>query len=108
MKISLDESLPRKLKNDFGEEYEVWTVRDKGWLGIKNGELLKLMVADGFEIFVTVDRNLSYQQNLDHLPLTIFVLCSPDNRRETLKLLVPLLFIRLDQGNLQKVIEISL
>jgi hypothetical protein len=52
MKILLDESLPRKLKNDFGEEHEVWAVRDKNWLGVKNGQLLKLMVADGFEIFI--------------------------------------------------------
>lgn len=107
MKILLDESLPRKLNNDFGDEHEVWTVREKEWLGIKNGELLKLMVADGFEIFVTVDRNLQYQQNIERLPLTIFVLCAVNNRRETLKLLIPLLFERLKEGNLQNVIEIS-
>ena len=64
MKILLDESLPRKLRYDFGEEHEVFTVRDKGWLGKKNGELLKLMTEDKFELFVTVDRNLPYQQNL--------------------------------------------
>ena len=39
MKILLDESLPRKLRNDFNEEHEVLTVRDMGWLGKKNGEL---------------------------------------------------------------------
>ena len=107
MKILLDESLPRKLKYDFGENYEVFTVRDKEWLGKKNGELLKLMVADEFEIFVTVDRNLSYQQNLERLPLTIFVLCAFDNRRETLKQLIPKLIDRLDEGNLENVIEIK-
>ena len=107
MKILLDESLPRKLKYDFGNEYEVFTVRDKEWLGKKNGELLKLMVADEFELFVTVDRNLPYQQNLERLPLTIFVLCAFDNRRETLKELIPKLFSRLAEGNLQNVIEIK-
>ena len=66
------------------------------------------MIADGFEVFVTVDRKLQYQQNLDRLPLTIFVLCSVDNRRETLKLLIPLLQERLKKGNLQNVIEVSL
>ncbi len=35
MKILLDESLPRKLRDDFGDEHDVWTVRDKGWLGKK-------------------------------------------------------------------------
>lgn len=62
MKILLDESLPHKLRNDFGTEHEVWTVRDKGWLGKKNGELLRLLIDNNFEIFVTVDRNLPYQQ----------------------------------------------
>jgi predicted nuclease of predicted toxin-antitoxin system len=108
MKILLDESLPRKLRNDFGAEHEVWTVRDKGWLGKKNGELLKLMVADFFNLFVTVDRNLSYQQNIEHLPLTIIVLSALDNRRETLKELIPKLFDRLAKGDLPKVITISL
>jgi len=107
MKILLDESLPRKLKNDFGTDYEVWTVRDKGWLGQKNGALLRLMIENNFEIFVTVDSNLPYQQNLERLPLTIFILSAPDNRRETLAKLIPKLFDRLAEGNLQNVIEIS-
>jgi len=106
MKILLDESLPRKLKIDFGNEHEVWTVRDKKWLGIKNGELLKLLVAERIDIFVTVDRNLQYQQHLEKLPLTIFILCAINNRRETLKLLVPKLLARLNEGNLQPVIEV--
>lgn len=106
MKILLDESLPRKLRNDFGTNHEIWTVRDKGWLGKKNGTLLKLMTEDGFELFVTVDRNLPYQQNLERLPLTIFVLCGANNTRETLRALLPKLFQRLEQGNLGNVIEI--
>jgi hypothetical protein len=75
MKILVDESCPRKLQNDF-PEHEVWTVRDKRWLGKKNGELLRLMVDDGFELFVTVDRNLPYQQNPESLPIPIVVLCA--------------------------------
>lgn len=55
MKILLDESLPRKLRNDFVEEHEVWTVRDMDWLGKRNGELLKLMNEQNLELFVTVD-----------------------------------------------------
>lgn len=46
----LDESLPRKLKKYFEIEHEVYTVRDKGWLGLKNGSLLKLMVENGFQV----------------------------------------------------------
>lgn len=106
MKILLDESLPRKLKDDFGTEHEVFTVKDKEWLGQKNGALLKLMIENELKIFVTVDRNLPYQQNTDRLPLTIFVLCAIDNRRETLALLIPKLLKRLAESNLQNVIEI--
>ena len=107
MKILLDESLPEKLKNDFNNVHEVWTVRDKGWLGKKNGALIKLMVESGFELFFTVDRNLSYQQNLSRLPITIFVLCAVNNRRETLAKLIPKLLDRLANGNLENVVEIS-
>lgn len=106
MKILLDESLPRKLRYDFDQEHEIWSVRDKSWLGKKNGELLKLMVQEQFEIFVTVDRNLPYQQNVTRLPLTIFVLCAFNNRRDTLKILIPKIFDRIAQGNLENIVEI--
>lgn len=52
---------------DFGVGNEVWSVSDKGWLGKKNGELLKLMIADSFDLFVTVDQNLQYQQKIEKL-----------------------------------------
>ena len=107
MKFLLDESLPRKLKNDFGKDHEVWTVRDKGWLSKKNGELLKLMINDGFELFVTADQNLQYQQKVEKLPLTIAVLRGSDNRLSTLQNLIPLLFKRINEGSLPNVIEIS-
>lgn len=107
MKILLDESLPRKLKQYFPVEQEVFTVRDKGWLGQKNGALLKLMAEDGFDLFVTVDRNLPYQQNTNKLPLTIVVLCAINNRLDTLGALIPRMLNQLGEGNLQNLIEIS-
>ena len=106
MKILPDESLPRKLCNDFGAAHEVWTVKDKGWLGKKNGELLRLMTDDNFELFVTVDQNLQYQQNIDRWNITIVVLCIANNRRETLQRLIPKIFERIGEGNLRNVIEI--
>jgi predicted nuclease of predicted toxin-antitoxin system len=107
MRILLDESLPRKLKQQFPSEHEVFTVRDKGWLGQRNGALLKLMVEDGFELFVTVDRNLPYQQNTEKLPLTVVVLCAVNNRFETLRALIPKLLEKLLEENLTKLVEIS-
>lgn len=106
MRILLDESIPQKLRNDFGEEHEVWTVRDKGWLGKKNGELLKLVSEASFEIFVTVDRNLRHQQNLQASSIIIIVLCGSDNR-ETLKPLIPKIFQMLKSTERQTIIQVS-
>ena len=81
MKILLDESLPRKLKTDFGYDYEVRTVRDMGWLGKKNGELMGLIAFNGFDFFITIDKNLRFQQNLNKFDITIFLLIAKNNRR---------------------------
>ena len=107
MKILLDESLPRKLSNGFGKEHEVFTVRDKKWLGKKNGELFRLITEEAFDLFVTVDRNLQHQQNLQQITFSIVILCARDNRLKTLRLLIPKVFERISQGDLPKVIEIS-
>ncbi len=107
MKILLDENLPKQLKADFGPDYEVKTVRDMGWLGKKNGELLELTVFNGFDFFVTIDKNLRNQQNLDRIELNIFFLIAINNRRETLKALVEKIKERIKEGNLQKVNEVS-
>jgi hypothetical protein len=77
------------------------------WLGKKNGKLLRLMTENNFELFVTVGRNLPYQQNLKRLTLTIIVLRAKDNTRRTLRLLIPKIFERLAEGDLQNVIEIA-
>ena len=82
MRILLDENLPKQLKADFGPEYEVKTVRDMGWLGKKNGELLGLIVFNGFDFFVTIDKNLRYQQNLNRIELKNFLLIALNNREK--------------------------
>ncbi len=87
MKILPDECLPRKLKFEL-EGHEVSTVPQKGWAGIKNGNLLRLAETE-FEVFITVDGNLPHQQNFQSLVLAIMVLVAPRNQLETLKSLVP-------------------
>lgn len=79
MRLLLDENLPKRLKEDFSE-HEVFTVRDKGWNGIKNGELLKLMLADGFDALLTFDKNLQHQQNFSKYTITVFVLTAWINK----------------------------
>ena len=107
MKILPDENLPRQLKADFEPEYDVKTVRDMGWLGKKNGELLGLIVFNGFDFFVTIDKNIRYQQNLGRIDLVIFLLLAVNNRRETLQILVEKIKQKIKEGNLQKLNEIS-
>lgn len=54
MKLLLDENLPKRLKQDLAA-HEVYTVRDKGWNGKKNGELMKLLVNEKFDALSTFD-----------------------------------------------------
>ena len=87
MKVLLDECLPKRLKQSF-QQYEVYTVPEMGWAGKTNGELLKLAKGK-FEIFITVDQNLQYQQNLEGPGIAIILLVVKDNRYETFKPLIP-------------------
>ncbi len=87
MKVLLDECLPKKLKRDF-VGYEVNTVPEMGWAGIKNGALLTLAEPQ-FDVFITIDNNLRYQQNLKTIQLVIVVLNATDSKLETLRPLIP-------------------
>ena len=77
MKVLLDENLPHLLRNNLGD-HVVFTVRYKGWAGLKNGELLKTAEDDGFEVFITGDQTLSYEQNLTGRRVAMVVLSSID------------------------------
>jgi predicted nuclease of predicted toxin-antitoxin system len=78
MRLLLDENLPKRLKTDFAN-HEIYTVRDKGWNGIKNGQLLQLMVENGFHALLTFDKNLQHQQNFQKYTMTVFVLSAVSN-----------------------------
>ncbi len=77
-RVLLDENVDRQLKPLFDTDLEVLTVREQGWDGVKNGELLRA-AAEEFDVFVTMDRNLPYQQNLKVLDLAILVVRSVSN-----------------------------
>jgi hypothetical protein len=87
MRVLLDECVPRPRRSEL-IEHEARTVADMGWSGIKNGQLLQ-QAASAFDCFLTVDRNLQFQQRLDSLPLAVLVIRAPDNRLETLRPLIP-------------------
>ena len=88
MRLLLDENLPKRLKLDF-PEHEIFTVRDKGWNGIKNGELLKLLLENKFDALLTFDKNLQHQQNFTKYTITVFVLSAKINSYEELPKLSP-------------------
>lgn len=87
MRLLLDESVPRRFQRSL-PEHEIRTVVDMGWSGIKNGTLLAL-AANEFDAFLTVDKNLPYQQNLAALPVAVIVLDSLSNELSALLPLVP-------------------
>ena len=63
MKIILDESTPQKLRLLIDERHTVVTTWFQGWSGLKNGALLNAAELEGFELFITADQELSYQQS---------------------------------------------
>ena len=93
MRILLDESLPRELRDDL-PGHAVKTLTEVGWSGVRNGELLR-RAAENFDVFVTADQNLQYQQNLAALPVAVVVLVARNNRIQSLQPLVPALLARL-------------
>ena len=83
------------------------TVPQAGWAGIQNGELLRLAQAQ-FDAFVTVDRNLSFQQHLPQFTITVIVLQAPTNRLKDLRPLVLQLQRKLSDASKGQVTWVSL
>jgi len=87
VRILLDECIDRRLASII-PDHEVTTVPRNGWAGKQNGELL-LLAAKEFDVFVTIDGNLSSQQNLGLYELKILVLAASTNRLADLEPLIP-------------------
>jgi hypothetical protein len=94
MRILLDESLPRSLRGEL-TGHSVKTVAEMGWSAIENGELLR-RAAEQFDVLVTADQNLQFQQNMDALPISVIVLAARTNRLDDLRPLIPELLARLE------------
>lgn len=81
MHILLDESVPRAL-GFLIQGHFVRTAQSAGFAGLLNGQLLTAMKLAGFDVLITFDQNLPYQQNTN-LPVAVIVLVAPNNRVET-------------------------
>jgi hypothetical protein len=88
VRILLDECLPRRLRRGL-PGHDVRTVQELGWSGTKNGALLRRAVEGGFAVFLTVDRNLEYQQHVPGLGLAVVALRARSNDVVDLEPLMP-------------------
>ena len=87
MRILLDECIDRRFARELAG-HEVRTVPEAGWAAKSNGDLLAL-AEQRFDVFVTVDRNLSFQQNVPKFSIAVVVLRARSNRLVDLRQLVP-------------------
>jgi hypothetical protein len=104
LKILLDESVPHIVKSRLSP-LAIRTVQDMGWAGIKNGELLK-RANEQFDVFITADKKLRYQQNLSGLKLAVIVI--PTNQVLTVVALIPAIEEALGRVQTVRFIEIAL
>ena len=96
MRVFIDECIDWRLSRDIAG-HDVKTAHQMGWSGIKNGVLLAL-VSGKFDVFVTVDRNLAFQNVVTNLPFAVIVLHAHTNRLDDLRPLMPELMRVMEQS----------
>jgi hypothetical protein len=87
MRVLLDECVPRALRKEL-PGHEVKTVAEAGWAGVRNGALLQLAATE-FDVLLTVDRNLEYQQNFAGVSIAVVVIHAQSNDIVLLRPLMP-------------------
>ncbi|WP_158552522.1 DUF5615 family PIN-like protein [Spirosoma telluris] len=110
MKILLDENLPKRLRFRLLSRHgitDVKTVREMGWNGRKNGELLGLLTFNGFDILITIDKSLYKQQNLAKFAVTVIVLNVKTTKYQDIQLTLPKLYDLLHERPNGKVVIID-
>ena len=88
MKILLDECITKKLKG-YLPNHEVYTVNEKGWNGLYNGKLMAKCVEDKIDIFLTIDKNILFQQSIIKYDLAIVVFDALNSKVSTLIRFLP-------------------
>ena len=105
MRVLLDECVPKRLGREL-TGHAVRTVPQEGWSGKKNGELLRLMSAAGFEVLLTVDQGIRHQQNLQAAGVAVVVMFGASNQLVDLAPLMPDVLIALNTIQAGDVVEI--
>lgn len=106
MKVLLDENLPHKLRLEL-PGHDVFTAQYMGWSGLKNGVLLVQAAAAGFDVMLTMDSGVPYQQNLASLAIAVVVLSAASNDIDDLRPLIPKVLQSLQTARSGTVISIA-
>ena len=88
MRLLIDECIDERLRHLFAG-HDCQTARYARLNGLQNGELLAAAEAAGFEVIVTVDQNIPYQQDLRERKIALLILCAPTNRLRDLRQVIP-------------------
>ncbi len=105
MKLLLDECTPARLRFDF-TGHEVRTLDQAGLKGLKNGVLLRT-ASEEFDVLITVDQNIPYQQNLSELSIAIVIMGASSNRYSDLRALAPKVLEALGSIRIGEVIRVG-
>lgn len=108
MRLLIDECLPRRVKFLFADAgHECETVRDAGFSGKENGELLALADKD-FDVLVTIDRNIPFQQNLAGKRIAILIIRAASGDLDDIRPHVPQAIAALKSIKPQEVVEVGM
>jgi len=88
MRILIDECIDERLRHEF-PAHDCETARYAKLAGLKNGDLLAAAEAAGFDVFITIDQNIPFQQNFSSRTIAVLILCAPTNRLADLRKIVP-------------------
>src|SRR5262245_51274469 len=88
MRVLLDECIPRKFKNSL-PSHECRTVKEIGYAGTKNGALLSVAESKDFDVFLTIDKGVEYEQNLTGRKIAVLILRPKSNRLADLQTHAP-------------------
>jgi predicted nuclease of predicted toxin-antitoxin system len=107
MKVLIDECAPKELKTFLAKHgHKSLTVQEAGWGGKQNGELLKPAETD-FDLLVTVDTNLRYQQNLEGRRIAVVILQSSSNRLDHLRQYFPACVLAVEKIKPGEIVQVG-
>ena len=109
MRLLLDECLPRRTKFLFAESgHECETVRDAGFSGKENGELIALAEKQQFNVLITIDKNIRYQQNIAGRNIAILIIRAASNDLDDIRPHVPQVLAALRSIKLGQIVEVGI